>query len=105
MSARRRGVLIPPAMKTLSMMRGATKAIARSSFSLPRDRVEDDGGPDVRDDEKQLEEGSQVNLVVLAAPGDVPGRVVKDRLEERQRRDRGDEREQKQRSEDARDSL
>ena len=35
----------------------------------PRDRIEHYGRSDVREDEKELQEGSQVNLVVLAATG------------------------------------
>ncbi len=42
----------------------------------PRDRVEHDGRSDVREDEKELQEDSQLDLVVLAATGDVGGRVV-----------------------------
>jgi hypothetical protein len=37
----------------------------------PHDRIEHDGGSDIRDDEQELEEGSQVDPVVLAATGDV----------------------------------
>ena len=38
----------------------------------PRDRVEDDGGADVREDEQELQERSQVDLVVLPAAAMYP---------------------------------
>ena len=71
----------------------------------PRDRVEDDGRSDVREDEKKLQEGPQVNLVVLPATSDVRGRVVKNGLEESQRRDRRHERDEEQHTEDTRSPL
>ena len=49
----------------------------------PRDRVEHNGRSDVGEDEEELQEGSQVDLVVLPAAGDVPGRIVENGLEER----------------------
>ena len=69
------------------------------------DRVEHDGRSHVREDEKELQEGSEVDLVVLPATGDVAGGVVENRLEESQRRDGRDEGKEEQNSEDARDSL
>ena len=71
----------------------------------PHDRIEDNGRSDVREDEKKLQEGSQVDLVVLPAPGDVRGRIVKNRLEQSQRRDRRHERDEKQHAENARSPL
>jgi hypothetical protein len=71
----------------------------------PRDRVEDDGRSDVRDDEKKLQEDSQVDLVVLPATSDVPGRVIENGLEEKVRRNRRHERDEKQHTEDARRPL
>ena len=39
----------------------------RECFVLSsRDRIESDGGSDIRDDEQELQEGSQVDLAVLA---------------------------------------
>ena len=52
----------------------------------PHDRVEHDGRSDVREDQQELQERAQVDLVVLAAAGDVPGRVVENGLEENRRR-------------------
>src|SRR4029078_3419878 len=66
----------------------------------PRDRVEDDGCSDVRDDEQEFEEGSQVDLVVLPATGDVADWIVENGLEERERADRRDERDDEQHAED-----
>ena len=58
----------------------------RECFVLPPgDRVEGDGRSDVRDDEKELQERSQVDLVVLAVTGDVAGRVIENGLEEQKR--------------------
>ena len=48
----------------------------------PHDRVQDNGRADVRDDQQELEEHSEIDLVVLAAAGDVRGRVVENRLVE-----------------------
>ena len=66
---------------------------------MPRDRVEDDGRSDVRDNQQELQERPQVDLVVLAAAGDVRRRIVEHRLEESGRRDRRDERDDEQHSE------
>ena len=66
----------------------------------PRDRVEHNGGSDVGDDEKKLQEGSQVELVVLPATGDVCGGIVENRLEQSERRNRRDERGDEQQAED-----
>ena len=66
----------------------------------PRDRVEDDGRSDVRDDEEELQESAQVDLVVLPATSDVPDRIIENWLEERERADRRDERDDEQHSED-----
>ena len=71
----------------------------------PQDRVHHDGCPDVRDDEQQLEEHSEIDLAVLAATGDVRGWVVENGLEESERRYRGDERDEEQHSEDPRIPL
>lgn len=54
----------------------------------PHDRVEHDGRSDVREDEKEVQEGSEVDLAVLPATRDVAGRIVENRLEESQRCDR-----------------
>src|SRR5688572_4860362 len=62
----------------------------------PRDRVEHNSRSNVREDEKELQEGSQIDLVVLAPTGDVGGRVVENWLEESQRCDGGDERDDEQ---------
>jgi hypothetical protein len=49
----------------------------REEFVLsPHDRVEHDGRSHVREDEKEVQEGSEVDLVVLSATGDVASRVV-----------------------------
>src|SRR6478735_5799133 len=50
-------------------------------------------------DEDGLHDSAQVDLVVLAATGDVPDGVVENRLEKTQRRDRRDERDDEQHSE------
>ena len=66
----------------------------------PEDRVHDDSGSDVRDDEQQLQERPEIDLVVLAATGDVAGGVVENRLVESESRDRRDERDEEEHSED-----
>ncbi len=66
----------------------------------PCDRVEGNGRSDVRDDEQELEEGSQIDLIVLPPTCDVSDRVVQNRLEERERADRCDERGDEEQSED-----
>jgi hypothetical protein len=62
----------------------------------PRDRVEDDGRADVRDDEEELQKSTQINLVVLPATSDVPDRIIEDWLEEREGPDRRNERDDEQ---------
>ena len=47
-----------------------------------RDRIQNDGGSDVRDDQEELQENRQVHDVVLAVLGDVRGWVVQNVLEE-----------------------
>jgi hypothetical protein len=74
--------------------------MARASFCRLANRVEHDGRSDVREHEKELQEGPQVDLVVLAPTGDVPGRVVENWLEESERSDGGDERDDEEHSED-----
>ena len=71
----------------------------------PQDRVDHDGCPDVRDDQQELEEHSEIDLAVLAATGNIGGRVVENGLEESERRYRGDERDDEQHSEDPSISL
>ena len=71
----------------------------------PRNRVEHNRRGDVRKDEEKLEEGSQVDLVVLPATGDVPGRVIEYGLEQSERPDRRDERDDEEHTEDTRSPL
>ena len=75
-------------------------ADGESLVLTPRDWVEDDGRSDVGNDEEELQESTQVDLVVLPATSDVPDWIVKNGLEENQRRNRRDEREDHQHSED-----
>ena len=78
----------------------------REQFVLsPHDRVEHNGGSDIRDDQQQLQEGAKVDLAVLPVTGDVSSRVVENGLEESQRADRRDERDQEEDSEDSRSLL
>jgi hypothetical protein len=58
------------------------------------ERIHDDGGADVRNDQKQLQERSEEDPVVGAAVRDVADRIVQNRLEEEKRRDRRDERDE-----------
>jgi hypothetical protein len=48
-----------------------------------------------------LQEGAQVDLVVLPATGDVSGRIVENGLEESERRNRREERDDEQNSEES----
>ena len=75
-------------------------ADGESLVLTPRDWVEDDGRSDVGNDEEELQESTQVDLVVLPATSDVPDWIVKNGLEETQRRNRRDERDDEQHSED-----
>src|SRR5215203_4208865 len=78
----------------------------REEFVLsPHDRIENNSRSDIGDDEQQLQEGTQVDLAVLPATGDVPGWIVEDRLEESQCANRRDERDQEEHSEDPRIPL
>jgi hypothetical protein len=54
------------------------------------DGKEDDGGPDIGDDQKHLEQGAQGNPCVSAGAEDVV-RVIQHRVVEQETRDRGDE--------------
>ena len=74
--------IVPAAMKTDLMIRAATKPIARAWFLPLRDRIQNDGGSDVRDDQEELQENRQVHDVVLAVLGDVRGWADQDVLEE-----------------------
>ena len=65
----------------------------REDVVLPlEDRIHDQGGADVRDDQDQLQERPEEDPVVGAAVRDVAGEAVEDGLKEEKRRDRRGER-------------
>jgi hypothetical protein len=66
----------------------------------PCDRVEGDGRSDVRDDEKELQERSQIDLVVLPLTCMYPAGSSSYGLEQQNRTDRRNEREDEQKAED-----
>jgi hypothetical protein len=98
--------MIPPARNEDALDDSSSDVADGEELVLsPRDRVEHNGRPDVRDDEQELQERAQVDLVVLAATSDVTGRIVEHRLEESECADRRDERDQEEHSEDPRIPL
>ena len=66
----------------------------------PSDRVEHDRSSDVRDDEKELQEGTQADLAVPPITGEVTGRIVENGLEKKRSRDRREKRDDEQHPED-----
>jgi hypothetical protein len=62
----------------------------------PEDWIHDNGRADVRDDQEQLQERSEVDAIVGAGTGDVASGVVENRLEENQRGDRRDDGDEEQ---------
>ena len=55
----------------------------RERFVLPpRDRIEDDARPDVREDEEELEQDCEVEPAHPPVAADEPGRVVENGLED-----------------------
>src|ERR671910_1794764 len=69
----------------------------RERFVLPpRDRIENDTRPDVREDEEELEQDREVEPAHPPVPADKPGRVVENGLEDEIRRNRREERDDEQ---------
>src|ERR687890_1629967 len=74
----------------------------REGLVLPlRNRIEHDGRSDVREDEEELQEHTEIDLALAPVPRDETSRVVEKRLEEKRRRDRRDERDDEQDSEES----
>ena len=75
----------------------------REDLTLPfHDRPQNEGRPDVRDDQEQLQQRSEVDAGVLTAPADVALGIVEHRLIETERWDRRDERDEVERPKDDR---
>src|SRR5919107_5325038 len=74
----------------------------REGLVLPlRNRIEHDRRSDVREDEQELQEHTEIDLALAPVPRDETSRVVEKRLEEKRRRDRREEREDEQDSEES----